>query len=138
GSAFGLWKTLAPARLVPLYELVVPFEPWRRPFLLSGLAVAALSALFWAARRRFPAGLAVWAAYLIALAPMMGFVALGRQRAAAAGRFPRGPQQPGPGASASRAARRGDRALPALDRARSQHRDRAQQSGLGPGGARLA
>ena len=77
-AAFGIWKTLVPSRLVPLYELSLPFDPFAPVFMLSGALVVAVSVLFFGLRRRFPAGLTAWSAYLLALAPMMGIVAMGK------------------------------------------------------------
>ena len=79
---FYLWKTLAPTRLALLYELPLPFDPFQPRYFLSGALLAGLSVFFYRARRRFPAGLAVWSAYLTTLIPMLGIVTIGRQVAA--------------------------------------------------------
>jgi len=76
---FYVWKTVVPADLSPVYEL-----PWRvsildPAFLTSTLlALAALAALI-AARRWWPAGLAVAAVYSLALAPVSGLAHAGPQ-----------------------------------------------------------
>jgi tetratricopeptide (TPR) repeat protein len=81
-AAFNLWKTLVPTHLLPFYERPFPFDPALWPFALSGLIVVALSAALYGSRRRFPAGLAAWAVYLIILLPVSGLVTNGEQLAA--------------------------------------------------------
>ena len=79
GLWFYLWKTLVPMGLGPLHELPQRVNPldWRflGPTLLVTVLVGALLAL----RRRWPAGLAVWAYYVIALSPVIGIVHSGYQ-----------------------------------------------------------
>ncbi len=70
---FYLWKTIFPLGLSPLYELPTRVSLLEPPFLMSAIAVALLSGGFWLLRRRWPAGLAVWVAYVIMLAPVSGF-----------------------------------------------------------------
>ena len=82
GTAFCVWKTLLPLKLLPLYRLpegagLLNWQP-----LLSGTLVAAITASVIAARRRWPAGLAVWLCYLAALAPVSGIVKINTQSAA--------------------------------------------------------
>jgi tetratricopeptide (TPR) repeat protein len=48
-----------------------------RPYLLSAIGSLALTAGAWLLRRRWPAGLAVWAFYLVMLAPVSGVVHTG-------------------------------------------------------------
>lgn len=80
---YSLWfyvsKTLVPLGLSPLYELPpkVNLLHWR--FLLPALAVGALTAALLALRRRWPAGLTVWAYYAIGLGPVIGIVHSGHQ-----------------------------------------------------------
>ena len=80
--AFYLWKTLAPWRLSPLYPLPYKLNPLAPPFLASGAIAAAITAAVLALRRRWPAGLSVWAYYIVALAPVLGFAQVGSQIAA--------------------------------------------------------
>ncbi len=79
GLIFYLWKTVLPARLAPLYELPIRFDPWDWKFVLSGAAVLALTAGLYLARRRWPAGLASWACYVFFLAPVLGAAQSGPQ-----------------------------------------------------------
>src|SRR5574341_2585089 len=74
GLAFYLWKTVVPLGLSPLYELPVALNPLDSPYLLSGLVVLGLSLLLLLARRRWPAGLALWSAYVAILLPVQGNV----------------------------------------------------------------
>jgi protein O-mannosyl-transferase len=72
--AFYLWKTLVPYGLSPLYELPGRWDP-RDPRLMLGLLLSAsvtIALLVW--RRRWPAGLAAWIAYVVTLAPVSGLV----------------------------------------------------------------
>ena len=82
GLAFYLWKTLVPWPLSPLYTLFHPVAPWRAIYVAPALVVAAITALTIAARRRWPAGLAVWISYVALLLPMLGLVHSGAQIAA--------------------------------------------------------
>lgn len=70
GLWFYLWKTVAPFGLAPLYELPLDVALSDPPFLLSTLAVVALTVVLWQLRRRWPAGLAAWAAYAAILLPV--------------------------------------------------------------------
>lgn len=69
GLVFYPWKWLLPRGLLPVYVLEAS-----RGYL--GLAGAA-TILLYLARRRWPAGLAVWACYAAAIAPTLGFSADG-------------------------------------------------------------
>ena len=79
GSGFYLWKTVFPFRLSPLYEIPVRLELLAWPLLGSAVGVLALSTIFVATRRRWPAGLAVWISYLAILAPVLGAAQSGPQ-----------------------------------------------------------
>jgi cytochrome c-type biogenesis protein CcmH/NrfG len=69
---FNLWKTLVPYGLSPLYELPATWDP-RDVRLVLGLVVPiALTVGLVLVRRRWPAGLAVWAAYVVTLTPVGG------------------------------------------------------------------
>ena len=82
GLSFYLWKTIAPFGLSPLYPLPHKIDPLAWPILLSGACVALITAAAFALRRRRPSLLAAWAFYIIALAPVLGFVQFGPQIAA--------------------------------------------------------
>ena len=80
---YSLWfyvsKTLVPQGLSPLYELPpeVNLLHWR--FLLPAIGVSALTVVLVALRRRWPAGLTVWAYYAIGLGPVIGIIHSGHQ-----------------------------------------------------------
>jgi len=80
---FSLWfylqKTLVPRGLSPLYELPVRVSLLDRQFLLPALGVTAITATVVLLRRRWPAGLAAWVYYAIALGPVIGIVHSGYQ-----------------------------------------------------------
>jgi len=80
--AFYLGKTLVPTNLAILYELRLPLalETWR--IALSVATVAAVTACALALRRRVPAALIAWAAYVVILLPPSGIVQSGYQIAA--------------------------------------------------------
>jgi Flp pilus assembly protein TadD len=80
--AFYLWKTVWPAGLSPLYELPVPFHATAWPVWLSGAVVVAITVLAVALRRRWPALLPAWTAYVVILLPVVGLVHNGYQMAA--------------------------------------------------------
>jgi tetratricopeptide (TPR) repeat protein len=63
----------------PLYERPTVLDPWAPRYLFSALAFVVVTAALVALRRRFPAGLAVWLAYLILLAPVSGLAQSGIQ-----------------------------------------------------------
>ncbi|HYS17175.1 MAG TPA: tetratricopeptide repeat protein [Candidatus Binatia bacterium] len=76
---FYLAKTVVPRGLSPLYELPARVSLIDGQFLLPALAVTAITATVIVLRRRWPAGLAVWAYYAIALGPVIGIVHSGHQ-----------------------------------------------------------
>ena len=82
GIVFYLWKTVAPHRLSPLYELSPTLDPRDWPFLLSGFVVAALSLGFILLRHRWPAAPAAWICYVALLSPVLGIAQSGVQMAA--------------------------------------------------------
>lgn len=79
---FYLWKTIVPVKLSPLYELPEVVQPWSLPFVLSVAGVIAITALALRLRRRFPALLAAWVAYVVILLPVLGILQNGPQIAA--------------------------------------------------------
>jgi protein O-mannosyl-transferase len=74
---FHIWKTVAPLNLGPIYELPPRVNPLEPPYLLSAAGGLAITAAVWLLRRRWPAGLAIWAFYLVMLAPVTGIVHTG-------------------------------------------------------------
>ena len=80
---YSLWfyasKTLVPQGLSPLYELPAKVDPFHWRFFLPAIAVSALTVALVALRRRWPAGLTVWAYYTIGLGPVIGIVHSGHQ-----------------------------------------------------------
>jgi Flp pilus assembly protein TadD len=79
--AFYLWKTVLPLALSPMYELPAQLNPFEARFVGSALAVLVITALTIAVRRRWAAALAVWASYVIVLAPVTGILHAGYQLA---------------------------------------------------------
>jgi tetratricopeptide (TPR) repeat protein len=78
--AFYIWKTLAPIALSPFYPLTPhKIDPWAAPLELSASVVFSTTLASILLRRRFPALLAVWLAYLITLSPVLGIVDNGPQ-----------------------------------------------------------
>ncbi len=82
GLAFYIRKTLVPFGLSPYYPLPDKIDPFAAPFLLSALLVVLITAAAFAVRRKWPAGLAVWACYAITLIPVLGFTQSGSHIAA--------------------------------------------------------
>jgi protein O-mannosyl-transferase len=76
-SVFYIWKTLAPVGLQPVYEHPRLFTPGFLPYGAAALFAAGLSLALYLLRRRAPYGLAVWAAYLLTLLPVLGLVSKG-------------------------------------------------------------
>jgi len=74
---FHVWKTVAPLNLGPIYELPPRVNPLELPYLLSAAGGLGITAAVWLLRRRWPAGLAIWAFYLVMLAPVTGIVHTG-------------------------------------------------------------
>jgi protein O-mannosyl-transferase len=74
---FYLEKTVVPQELSPLYEFPLRISLLDRKFIIPALAVTAITAAVVLLRRRWPAGLAVWAYYAIALGPVIGIVHTG-------------------------------------------------------------
>ena len=79
GTAFYLWKTVWPAGLSPLYHVHYLFDPFTFPFVLSAVAVLAITAALFLSRKHWPAGLAAWTCYIVLLSPVLGLVQSGRQ-----------------------------------------------------------
>ena len=74
---FHVWKTFVPLNLAPIYELPYRLTLLDPPYLLSTVATLATTTAVWLLRKRWPAGLATWAFYLVMLAPVSGVVHTG-------------------------------------------------------------
>lgn len=82
GLCFYLVKTVLPVGLAPLYKLDLHLDPAAPVFVASMAAVFLLTILLLVRRRRWPGGLAAWAAYGVLLSPVLGAVVTGLQIAA--------------------------------------------------------
>jgi len=80
--AFYLGKTLWPAHLSPLYELMLPVRPLETRYVLAALPLAVVTAAALLLRRRWPALLAAWLAFALTLLPVLGVAHNGYQLAA--------------------------------------------------------
>ena len=76
---FYLEKTVVPQGLSPLYELPERVNLLDRQFLVPAIAVTMITTAVVVLRKRWPAGLAVWACYAIALGPVIGIIHSGYQ-----------------------------------------------------------
>lgn len=79
---FYLGKLLWPTSLSPLYELALPVRLLDAGIVLSALGVVAVTALAVLLRRRWPAFLAAWTAFVLTLLPVLGIAHNGYQAAA--------------------------------------------------------
>jgi protein O-mannosyl-transferase len=75
--------TLVPVAISPLYERPAELDALTAAFRWSAAATLAITLALVAARRRWPAALAAWAAYLALLAPSSGIWSYGSQLVAA-------------------------------------------------------
>ncbi len=78
---FYLVKTLVPVGLIPLYELPARVDPFEQRFLMSIVTVVIITGSVVALRRRWPAGLALWLAYVFMLTPVSSLVHAGHHLA---------------------------------------------------------
>jgi len=82
-AGYSVWfyveKTALPLALSPMYELPRTVSLLEPRFLWSTAAVVAISLALLALRRSWPAGLAVWIYYAIAIGPVAGIVHSGHQ-----------------------------------------------------------
>ena len=76
---FYIEKTAVPLALSPLYQLPRVVSLLEARFLWSTVAVVAISVALLSLRRRWPAGLAVWLYYVVAIGPVSGIVHVGYQ-----------------------------------------------------------
>lgn len=79
GIVFYLWKSVWPANLVPLYEQRPEASPLDPQNIIAALLVVAFTIALWRLRRRVPALLTTWAAYVVLLSPMLGLAQSGPQ-----------------------------------------------------------
>ena len=82
GTIFYLWKSICPTGLIPLYEQdpnATAFDP---EYVLAACVFVGLTSASWCLRRRWPALLAAWAAYILFLLPVLGFAQSGPQMVA--------------------------------------------------------
>ena len=79
GIVYYLEKTIWPMGLSPLYHFHHIFDPLTRPYVISGSVALALTAGFFLARKRWPAGLAAWTCYIVLLSPVLGLAQSGTQ-----------------------------------------------------------
>ncbi len=70
GLCFYLWKTLVPRRLDPAYLLEGRLDPTAPRYVLSFLAVTAITAAALLARRRRPWATVAWASYAVIVSPL--------------------------------------------------------------------
>jgi Tfp pilus assembly protein PilF len=82
GLTLYLGKSVLPLGLSPLYPLERNLDPSRARYVLSALAAVAITIVLTLLRRRWPAGLAGWTAYVLILLPLLGLVQRGPQIAA--------------------------------------------------------
>lgn len=75
-AVFPVWKTLWPSGL-GFYEPAFPFDPFAREYVLGAIAAVLLGGIVWWLRRRIPGVAVAVAAYLLLLAPVLGFVPFG-------------------------------------------------------------
>ena len=78
GIMFYLWAA-AGTNWYPLYEITFPFNPFETRFVLSAVAVIALTVALFILRKRVPAALTAWICYILLLAPVLGFAQSGPQ-----------------------------------------------------------
>jgi tetratricopeptide (TPR) repeat protein len=81
-TGFYLYKMVAPVALSPLYEMREDFNAFDVPAVLFPIGAVGLAAALILFRRRWPAGLAAFAAYFVLIAPLSGAARAGHQLAA--------------------------------------------------------
>lgn len=85
-ASFGFWyylvKTVFPFRVYPMYDLPMQFSPWEPVYVASFVCAAAVTAVLFLKRRRWPAALASWIYYAALIAPVSGIAQSGSQMVA--------------------------------------------------------
>jgi tetratricopeptide (TPR) repeat protein len=76
---FYLWKTVAPLRLSPFYEMPANLNPAAAIYLASGVGTVVLAVIVWLARRRSPGITTACVAFAILMLPFLGVVQNGPQ-----------------------------------------------------------
>ncbi len=79
GLVFYIRATFFAIDLVPLYEISFPLNPFELRFILSAILVVFVSVFTLSMRRKWPALLAFWVAYIALLSPVLGFAQSGNQ-----------------------------------------------------------
>lgn len=82
GIVFYLHKTILPVDLSPYYRMPPDIRLGAWPYIAFAVAVVCLTVLLIAMRRRWPAALAAWLAYIVILLPNLGIVQISQQIAA--------------------------------------------------------
>ncbi len=80
GLAFYIWKTLLPFGLSAQYVYRSDPQPFDPRLVAAALFVIAVTVVVLALRRRWPAGLAIWACYVVTVAPVLSLLRLDRQQ----------------------------------------------------------
>ena len=70
--AYYVWKPWLPLELAPKYPTLLDFDPWTPPFLLSALAVVAITVLLCWWHERRPALIGLWVCHLAMFVPLLG------------------------------------------------------------------
>src|SRR5262245_31684319 len=79
GITFYMVKTLQPTDLAPLYEIPSELDLFHWRIIFAAIVFLLFSLGFFAARRRWPAAMTGWIAYLLLLAPVLGIAQSGVQ-----------------------------------------------------------
>ena len=79
GVTFYIVKTLQPTDLAPLYEIPPELHLFHWRVIFAAIVFLLFSLGFFAARHRWPAGMAGWIVYLLLLAPVLGVAQAGLQ-----------------------------------------------------------
>jgi protein O-mannosyl-transferase len=80
GLAFYVWKTVLPFGLSAQYVYSADPHPLDPPLVAGAVFVVAVTAVVLALWRRWPAGLAVWACYVVTVLPVLSLLRLDRQQ----------------------------------------------------------
>jgi Flp pilus assembly protein TadD len=80
GLAFYVWKTLAPFGLYAQYVYSADPQPFDIQLVIAALFVIGMTVALLLLRRRWPAGIVVWACYVVTLLPVLSLLRLDRQQ----------------------------------------------------------